>query len=223
MHDVTRATTAKMQTRTVEGRHGKFTVFDQDELVGLSLITYGEFSEGEVQVFRNVLRPGDIAIDVGANIGAFTVPMAQLVGNDGHVYAFEASEPNLELLCQNVDQNGFGRLDTGNVTVIGKAASDKTGVLRVSKQSALHAYSYRDINEGDFEVACITIDSLNLQRVKLIKIDVDGFELDVLNGAAGTIKRCQPIIYIENEIADNREAMVAWLIDHGYRFGFPTP
>ena len=213
MHGVTRA-----NTRTVETRHGTFTIFKEDELVGLSLATYGEYSEGEVEVFRKVLKPGDVAIDVGANIGAFTVPMAHLVGEAGRVYAFEASAVNVELLRQNASQN-----ELANVVIIPEAASDKNGTLKVDKQSALHAYSRRDINEGEFEVDCTTIDDLGLPQVKLIKIDVDGHELQVLNGAAGTIERCQPIIYIENEIHDKREELVAWLVDHGYRLYWHRP
>jgi FkbM family methyltransferase len=207
------------QTSTVETRHGVFDIFDEDELVGLSLSTYGEYSEGEVEVFRKVLKPGDVAIDVGANIGAFTVPMAKLVGPGGNVFAFEASEANLDLLCRNVAQNNLD----ASVNICARAASDHNGTLKVDKQSALHAYSRKDINEGEFDVECITIDSLELKRCKLIKIDVDGHELQVLNGAEETIKRCRPIIYIENEIHDKREAMVAWFIDHGYRMFWHRP
>ena len=144
-----------MQTRQVETRHGIFTIFDEDELVGLSLSVYGEYSEGEVDVFRKVLRPGDVAIDVGANIGAFTIPMAKLVGEAGHIHAFEASAANVSLLHLNVKNN-----QPANVWIHGMAASDNNGTLKVDKQSALHAYSRRDINEGEFEVACGTIDSL---------------------------------------------------------------
>jgi len=207
-----------MHTRTIETRHGTFTVFDEDELVGLSLVTYGEYSEGEVEVFRKVLRSGDVAIDVGANIGALTVPMAKLVGEQGKVWAFEASDANLKLLYKNIEQNNLSKVE-----VLPFAASDKSGFLKVDKQSALHAYSRRDINEGEFEVSCMTIDELKLAKVKLIKIDVDGHELQVLNGAVETIKRCRPIIYIENEIAEKREALVAWFIDHGYRLYWHRP
>ena len=66
--------------------------------LGSSLATYGEYSEGEVAVFNKVLKPGDVAIDVGANIGALTIPMARLVGENGCVYAFEASAANFDLL-----------------------------------------------------------------------------------------------------------------------------
>jgi FkbM family methyltransferase len=211
-----------MWERTVECRHGTFTVFDEDELVGLSLVTYGEYSEGEVEVFRKVLKPGDVAIDVGANIGALTIPMAKLVADEhglGHVYAFEPSGANYSLLMHNIDQNGLG----SKVIVIPHAASDKRGKLKVDKQSALHAYSRRDINEGEFEVECSTIDDLQLSSCKLIKIDVDGHELEVLNGAVETIKRCKPIIYIENEIDQKREALVAWFIDHSYRCFWHRP
>ena len=208
-----------MQTCTVNCRHGKFTVFDEDELVGLSLVTYGEYSEGEVSVFNKILKPGDVAVDIGANIGALTIPMARLVGADGGVHAFEASAVNFNLLRQNIQQNGLDEV----VEMYPLAASDRTGMLKVDKQSALHAYSRPDINAGDFQVHCTTIDSLELTRCKLIKIDVDGHELEVLNGAARTIKRCKPIIYIENEIDAKREALVAWFVDHGYRCFWHRP
>ena len=208
-----------MRTHTVECRHGRFTVFDEDELVGLSLATYGEYSEGEVSVFNKILKPGDVAIDVGANIGALTIPMAHLVGEGGCVHAFEASAANFDLLRQNVWQNKLVMA----TELYPLAASDKEGSLKVDKQSALHAYSRKDINEGEFSVECITIDSLALPRCKLIKIDVDGHELQVLNGAAETIKRCRPVIYIENEIDAKREELVAWFIDHGYRCFWHRP
>ena len=224
MHNLTRALNIKtMQTKTVATRYGKFTIFNEDELVGQSLSAYGEYSEGEVEVFRKVLRPGDTAIDVGANIGAFTIPMAKLVGGDGHVIAFEPSPANLDLLEQNVEQNGFGPLNIGNVTIKPYVASDKEGTFKVDKRQMLFAYCYPEAGVVDFEVESITIDSLNLPKVKLIKVNVNGHELQVLRGAAETIKRCKPIIYIENELNAKREAMVAWLIDHGYRLFWHRP
>ena len=149
----------------------------------MSLATYGEYSEGEVVVFNKCLRPGFVAIDVGANIGAFTVPMAKLVGPTGYVHAFEASPANVPLLRTNVLQNC-----PGNTTVDPRAASDHVGTIKVSRQDALHAYCRPEINEGDFEIECTTIDSLNLPRVDFIKIDVDRHEMQVLNGAEQTIK-----------------------------------
>jgi FkbM family methyltransferase len=148
-----------LKTKTVKARHGTFTIHCDDELVGMSLDLYGEYSEGEVVVFKKCLRPGMTVIDVGANIGAFTVPMAQIVGEQGTVIAFEAAPANMPLLCQNIQANGLL-----NVRPIPQAASDKNGKLSVSKQDALHAYTRPDINTGTFEIDCITIDSLNLDR-----------------------------------------------------------
>jgi FkbM family methyltransferase len=192
----------------------------------MALAQYGEYSEGEVVVFRKVLRPGDVAIDVGANIGAFTVPMAKLVspgelfGATGKVYAIEASKPNVALLKQNVEQNGLQE----TVTVLPFAASDRAGTIKITNQDALHAYSRLDINTTDFSVRAMTIDSLNLTRCRLIKIDVDRHELQVLRGAKETILRCRPTLYFENEHDDLREELVAFCIDElNYRLFWHKP
>lgn len=217
---------APVQTmRTVKARHGTFTIYDEDELVGMSLAKYGEYSEGEVVVFKKLLRPGHIVIDVGANIGAFTVPMAKIVGPTGSVIAFEAAPVNVDLLLKNVFQNNVGKLDSSNggVTVIPMAASDHNGNIKVSNQDALHAYTRPDINQGEIKIPCTTIDSLNLLECQLIKIDVDRHEMQVLNGAVETIKRCRPFIYIENENQDQSEALIARLIELGYRLYWHRP
>jgi FkbM family methyltransferase len=217
-------TTPRFTPRIVEARHGTFTIYDEDELVGMSLATYGEYSEGEVVVFKKCLRPGMVAIDVGANIGAFTVPMAKIVGRAGKVYAFEASQANVPLLVDNATINCGAETEYGgNIVILPCAASDKVGTIKVSRQDALHAYCRPEINDGDFEIECITIDSLNLPKVDFIKIDVDRHEMQVLNGAAETIKRCRPIIYLENEDHDLSEALIARLVELGYRMYWHRP
>jgi FkbM family methyltransferase len=215
---VKESVTSDVQSNTFDCRHGKFTIFNEDELVGMSLAKYGEYSEGEVVVFKTCLRPGNVVIDVGANIGAFTVPMAKIVGETGMVIAFEAAMINVSLLHTNLQQNSIT-----NVAIIPIAASDKIGEIEVSKQDALHAYTRPDINEGTFKVPCRTIDSLNIQKCDFIKIDVDRHEIQVLNGAKETIKRCRPIIYVENEDQQNSEKLIAWLVEHGYRLYWHRP
>src|SRR5262252_5868092 len=91
--------------KTQQCKHGTFTWYEQDELIGLSLDIYGEYSEDEVQVFRNCLRVGHVVLDIGANIGAFTVPMSKLVGQLGHVIAVEANPDNVLLLNKNIYDN----------------------------------------------------------------------------------------------------------------------
>jgi FkbM family methyltransferase len=205
--------------KTAQCKHGLMSWYNEDELVGYALDLYGEYSEGEVEVFRKILKPGDTAIDVGANIGAFTVPMARLVGESGKIYAFEASNKNLELLRKNVADN---RLD-GIVEVIPKAASDGPGPLKISKQDALHAYTSGYDGGNEFEVDAQRIDDLNLQKCRLIKIDVDRHELQVIRGARETIKGCRPILYVENESDEHRKQLIAEIVELGYRLYWHRP
>src|SRR5215204_3016879 len=87
--------------RVKQCRHGRMMYNVNDQYIGRSLDLYGEYSEGEVDLFRQVLRPGDLALDVGANIGVHTVPMARLVGERGAVFAFEAQRTAYQTLCGN--------------------------------------------------------------------------------------------------------------------------
>ena len=71
-----------MHSKTIDCKHGTFDIYDEDELVGLALSMYGEYSEDEVNLMQNCIREGDVVIDVGANIGAFSVPMLSWSGGD---------------------------------------------------------------------------------------------------------------------------------------------
>ena len=78
----------------------------RDMYIGRSLDLYGEFSEGEVEVFAQILREGDLALDLGANIGCHTVFMAKKVGDKGVVIAVEPQRLIFQLLSANVALNG---------------------------------------------------------------------------------------------------------------------
>jgi FkbM family methyltransferase len=203
-------------TKTAECRHGIFTWYAEDRLIGLSLDRYAEYSEGEVVAMKKCLRPGNTVIDVGANIGAFTVPMAQIVGESGIVYAFEASYKNARLLRKNIHDNRLV-----NVSVIERAASSYHHLITISNQDAHHAYN--DTDRDSFDSAAVPIDSLNLEKCHFIKIDVDAHELEVLQGAEETIKRCQPVIYVENEREERSQELLEWLIAHDYRCYWHRP
>jgi hypothetical protein len=88
-----------MRTGTKDCRHGKLMYLLNDAYIGRSLDVYGEYSEGEVDLFRQLLRPGDVTVDEGPNIGALTVAMAQLVQPGGAIVAFEPQRAIFDIVC----------------------------------------------------------------------------------------------------------------------------
>lgn len=139
----------------------------------------------EYQAFRAELRPGDTALDVGANLGAYTLLFAHHVGPAGRVVAFEPAPEPREGLGALVGINGF----EGRVTVIAAAATDREGTAPF-RAHGLDGANRLD-SGGEAEVATTTIDATcrRLQlSPRLIKIDAEGAELQVLRGARETIR-----------------------------------
>src|SRR5256885_5136506 len=90
---------------TRSARYGQMTYFVHDLWHGKAFARYGEWSEAEVALWRKIIKPGDVALDVGAHIGAHTLALASLVGREGHVHAFEPQRMAFELLCANLVNN----------------------------------------------------------------------------------------------------------------------
>lgn len=212
-------TTRQIRTK-VNCKYGTFSYYEDDKWIGRSLALYGEYSDYEVEVFKKCLRPGHVALELGANIGSLTVPMAQLVGPTGKVIAFEPGFDTLRLLRRNVEQNDLGDI----VEIIPMAASNKRETLPIVynpnpnyPKVALGDNPHTAGNQPDAYIDAITVDSLNLPRLDFAKIDVDGCEQFALEGMRETIARCRPIIFIENEIPDKAEKLTGTIIDYGYR------
>jgi len=201
--------------KTATGRHGTFSYLPNDIFVGRSLELYGEYSESEVAVFGRLLKPGAVVIEAGANIGALTVPIARQVGAGGRVVAYEPQAPIADLLARNLAANGLA-----NVEVRRAALGGQRGILHVPKLDyrARGNFGGVALGDGDGEdVPVDTIDGLGLARVDLIKIDVEGMEAEVLDGAAETIRRCRPILYVENDRVEKSKRLIATIFALGYR------
>ena len=94
----------------VDTKHGSFQ-FCVNEFIGTALKEYGEFSEIELSIMSNFIEKGDFVFDVGANIGAFTIPFAKKVGENGKVFTFEP-QPNVHnLLKNNVKLNNLDNVE----------------------------------------------------------------------------------------------------------------
>src|SRR5436309_7187120 len=107
-------------------RHGRMLYNIHDQYIGRSLDLYGEFSEGEVELFQQIVKPGDVVIDVGANIGAHTLWFAKTVGNGGGVVAFEPQRLIFQTLCANLALN-----NVMNVMAFWQAVGEAPGVIVV--------------------------------------------------------------------------------------------
>jgi FkbM family methyltransferase len=202
-------------------RYGTMTYLKKDIYVGRSLDIYGEYSEAEAGLFRQLLRAGDIALDIGANIGAHTVAMAQFVGPSGAVYAFEAQRVVFQIMCGNLALN-----EIGNVHAFPSAVGRASGSVKVPVLNYSGIDNFGGIavgTEDGEEVDLVTIDDLNLPQVKLMKIDVEGMELDVLLGSKATLARCRPLLYVENDRTAKSHALVTQLFQDGYRLWWHTP
>ena len=209
-----------MKTTTAQCKYGIFSYFTEDEFIGKSLQLYGEFSDAEIDVMRKTVKPGDTVLDVGANIGALTVPMAQMVGPTGRVIAWEPQPETFALLKQNIRQN-----DLNNVALHNCAAGSKMETVAMPDLAKIRGFNYGGVPLGRGErMAWVeTIDSLGLENVSFMKIDVEGFEPDVIKGASETIRRCRPFLYVENDRPENSNMLVSLIVDLGYRLYWHRP
>lgn len=152
-------------------------------------IRSGSFEPFEVQVFKEALEPGMTVLDIGANIGYYSLLAARTVGPKGHVYAFEPDPRTVESLTANVRANAFS-----NVTVIPKAASDSTRLLqlrqsRIATYSGLHSSMPPGSVIGTTAVETVRLDDvLEGARVDVMKCDVEGEEPAVLRGMRRTLQ-----------------------------------
>ena len=153
----------------------------------------GRFEAKFQAVCARALRPGGVALDVGANIGVTALIMSAFVGDQGRVVAFEPGRQVFDLLQRNVELNGVG-----NVELRCCALSSSVGRMGFHEDSAFGHL----VPEGAPEtVEVSTLDAvaeeLGLARLDLIKIDTEGFEPHVLAGGRQVLERLRPIIYLE--------------------------
>lgn len=178
--------------------------------IGKCFEMYGEYSESEVDIFRTYIHPGDIAIDIGANIGDLTLPLALLAGENGRVYAYESHPSVFNILCANLALN-----DIRNVKPINAFVADSTEVSTGSAVWGDHAYI------GDtWSPTFTSLDRLDIDRLSFIKVDVDGNELEVLRSGIRIIDKYHPVLYFENDLQDKSKALLDFVLGRGYRIFF---
>ena len=203
--------------------------------VGYQILQSASFDPSEVELALHLLDlrkrfhgDGVVAIDCGANIGVHTVEWAASMTGWGSVVAIEAQERIYYALAGNIAIN-----NCFNAIAMHAAVSSEPGILQIPnpdyftpssfgslelRQSAKNEFIGQtvDYSEGTtVPVQKITLDSLNLPRVDLIKIDVEGMEFEALQGARTILEKNRPILLVES-IKSGREALTAFLTERGY-------
>lgn len=187
-----------------------------------------DYYEPDVRALMlHLLRDGRTFIDCGANVGYFSVQAGGLVGRDGNVIAIEANPVTYELLERNLKKNEFG-------IPIHCALSSRPGEVELFVPSDGDVYSSlradglvrNSVSYESIRVQSRTLDevveSLGLERVDVIKIDVEGAELDVLYSAMNLLNRYRPVVIVEystntwNAFGATAEAMQSLCFEHNY-------
>lgn len=165
---------------------------------------------------RDAVRPGDVALDVGAYTGWLTALMSRLVGPRGHVIAFEPDRDNLEICRNYVYQMG-----TNNWTLVNAALSNQVGTRTFfvddSNRQASTFLPNPQSRYSQIEVTSLTLDhylSANNMMPTVIKIDAEGAEFEILEGGSGYIRWRKPILILEQQPHDKRCA--EFLAQFGY-------
>ena len=214
-----------MTIETKPCRHGRMMYYTNDVYIGQGLDQYGEYSEGESALWKQFVKPGMTALDVGSNIGALTLPLAKLVGLQGKVMAFEPQRQLYQMSIGNLALN-----EIVNTSVLMCALGDVNGTARVPPVNYTDVGNFGCValNEpatvGEL-VPKITIDSLDseVEKTDFIKIDVEGMECAVLRGAQELIAKSGPILYVENDREDQSPELLGLLSAYGYRVFWHKP
>lgn len=205
-----------------ECRHGLMMYFPHDMFIGRSLDVYGEYVEQELQLLLSLVKEGDIVVEAGSNIGCDTVALAKRVTNSGRVFAFEPQRIIYQMLCGNLSINAVW-----NVFATQAGLGAVAGVMQVPPVDYTQAKNFGGValqaDQGGESVHVVRLDDYRLTRLDLLKIDVEGMEIEVLQGAADTIRRLKPIIYCENDRKAKAEALVAYIEEIGYEWEKDTP
>jgi FkbM family methyltransferase len=213
----------------VQSRHGLMLANVNDIYMGAAIATYGECNELELAILVALAQYNGLVVEVGANMGIHTVPLAQTLRQQGRqLVAFEPQPVVFQQLCANLALNGLM-----NVTAWPFACGEKPGTVTFPRPDYLKAGNFGGVSmsssahvagEGCLQAPCVRLDDmLEHEHVGLLKIDVEGFELRVLKGSRALIRRSRPLLYVENDRVENSQELIEWLWGAGYNLWWHTP
>jgi FkbM family methyltransferase len=194
-----------------------------DRPIGRALAIAGEFARPEVEFLGEQL-PGDgVMYDIGANLGTVSIPIARQRPK-ARLFAFEAQHNIHQLLSRNVGLNGLN-----NVQTFAVALGERDGSIDFPAPPLNAAGNFGGVGrdapvKARLVVPMRRLDSVELPPPNLIKIDVEGFDLEVVQGGLATIRKHKPVVFYEALRASKTATLNALMLEEGYRlFWFLAP
>lgn len=188
---------------------------------------FGTHQRSDTAVLQQLLRPGDAVLDVGAFIGTMAVPLAQAVGPSGKVVSFEPVPAHAELVRRNLERNGLTDRAEVVQALVGKTAGGGFLPDRLD-MSAATTWFHESTDEQAIPVTTLDVwaagADLGGRPLRLLKVDVEGWELDVLRGASELLEAHRPIVALEvaryqlSRTGDTLAGLQEFLEERGYRF-----
>lgn len=169
---------------------GYIVCSSEDTALSAILLESGELEPGVRRLIQKILRPGDVFVDVGANIGMHTIAAAQSVKPEGRVIAFEPYPPTVSLLRQSIFLNGFSDIVEIRPCAVANLEGDLPIYLgATSGHHSLYA-PLEGASKKTVNVSIVRLDDVikSDTAVKIVKIDVEGAEIDVIRGAVFTLR-----------------------------------
>jgi len=210
-----------IEPHLVATRYGRMHLLGRDSIVSESLALYGEWAQREIDFLAHFIAPDATVLDIGAFIGTHTLAFSTLVGEQGTVIAFEPRAEAFGLLSRNVQDN-----QRTNVRLHQRGVSDAPATIKLHRLApgALTNFAGLALEDDDagpasgpaYEVPLVTVDSLALSAVGLLKIDVEGMERQVLDGARETIATFQPAVFAEANSISAGLKILDWCQASGY-------
>ncbi len=208
----------------MHGRDATYVINKNDTYVGQALLRYGEYGQQEYALLSSVTSASSVIAEVGANMGAHTVRLAKHVGMQGRVVAFEPQPVMFQALCGTIALNSLMNVDCYPYALSSESGRLVIPSLDYRQQNNFGGISFETPADQGLPVPLNRFDDVYLlPRLDLMKIDVEGMELSVLEGAEAMINKFRPVIYMENDHKDKSPALLQWLFDHDYRVWWHTP
>jgi FkbM family methyltransferase len=208
----------------VKGRDAFYLANENDSYVGRSLIEYGEYGQEEFDLLSKLVNPGHYIVEIGANIGAHTVRLAKQVGLGGRVVAYEPQPVVFQALAGTIALNSLMNVDCFPYGVGRMEGKVMFPAIDYRKPNNFGGLGLTDLPEGTTPIRIVRFDDVYAyERLDLMKIDVEGMERDVLEGARASIERFQPVLYVENDQQKKSPELIQWLFDAGYRLWWHVP